>query len=693
MIPSVTSRLVIAALAVLLAAPAAAQTTGLQAADIYRLRSVGDVRVSPDGRTAVYAVTNNDRPERPYSQVWLLDVAAGTSRRLGEDGDTAGEPHFSPDGSRLAFIGRIAAGSGLIVANADGSAPALIAPVEGTNHPLPSSGDRLAWSPDGTRLAFISATPGPEADANGDPMVITRYLYKPTASEGGTRANDNKRLHIFVADVASRTVRQLTDGVYYEHSIDWSPKGDEILFVSNRGPDPDRFFNYDVFAVTVATGAVRRITDTKSAEYYPRWSPDGRTIAFSGTRRPLTSSETTMEDTHVWVMDADGSNRREVGTADNRQGPPQWSHDGQHLYFTIQERGDVYLMRAPRDGGAPERLVAERGTVGRWALARDGTVVYGFTTPDAPAELYVRTPAGQARAATRLNQEVLGARTLARVEALTFPSFDGLEVQAFLTHPVGLAAGQKAPLVAMIHGGPHGQQGPGFNQKAQIYAAHGIASLMVNYRGSTGYGQKHADAIFQDQNGGEAKDVLAGVDAALAKFPWLDAARLGVEGGSYGGQLANWLITQTDRFKAAIPAAGISNLVSFNYMAYYHDYLAVEFGGFPHEAFAPTDEALWPKATRPATIMDALWERSPIRYVSRVKTPTLFLHGENDNDVPIAEAEQFFIALLDVGVESVLVRYPREGHGIRETRHVEDTITRSLAWYAKHFGDGPATRR
>ena len=682
---------VLAALAV---APArvAAQPTSLQASDIYRLRTVGEVQISPDGKTAVYAVNNNDQPGRPYSQVWLLDVASGTSRRLGGDGDTASEPTFSPDGKRLAFIGRLAAGSGLIVANADGSGPQLIAPVESTNHPLPSSGVRLAWSPDGTRLAFISATPGPEADANGDPMVITRYLYKPTASEGGTRANDNRRLHIFIADVASRQVTQLTDGHYYEHSIDWSPKGDEILFISNRGPDPDRFFNYDIFAINVASRNVRRLSDTKSAEYYPRWSPDGRMVAFSGTTRPLTSSETTMEDTHVWVMNADGSGRREVGRVDNRQGAPEWSYDGQHLYVTLQERGEVRLIRLPQAGGAAERLITDRGSVGQWALSHDGTLIYAFTTPSRPAELYVRSPAGQARAVTTLNQQALGGRTIAEVEAITFASFDGLQVEAFLTKPINLAAGQKAPLVAMIHGGPHGQQGPGFNQKAQIYAANGIASLMVNYRGSTGYGQKHADAIFQDQNGGEARDVLAGVDAALAKFSWLDAGRLGVEGGSYGGQLTNWLITQTDRFKAAIPSAGISNLVSFNYMAYYHDYLAVEFGGFPHEPFEPVNAKIWPRATQPRTIMDALWERSPIRYVAKVKTPTLFLHGENDNDVPIAEAEQFYIAIRDVGTDAVLVRYPREGHGIRETKHVEDTITRSLAWYQKHFAAGGGNR-
>jgi dipeptidyl aminopeptidase/acylaminoacyl peptidase len=670
-----------------------AQKPGLQATDIYRLRSVGDVHVSADGQTIVYSVTNNDRPGRPYSQVWRMDVASGQSRRLVGDKETASEPHFSPDGRRLAYFGEIAAGAGLIVANADGSSAEVIAPVEGTNHPLPSSGDRLAWSPDGTRVAFVSAVPGPEADANGDPMVITRYLYKPTASEGGTRANDNRRLHIFVADVASKTVRQLTNGNYYEHSIDWSPRGDEILFVSNRGPDPDRFFNYDVFAVTVSSGAIRRLTDTKSAEYYPRWSPDGRLVAFSGTKRPLTSSETTMEDTHVWVMSADGSGRREVGTMDNRQGAPEWSSDGQHVYFTMQERGHVRLMRIPQTGGLAERLVADRGSLAAWALAKDGTLAYAFTSATSPSELHVRTPAGATRQLTTLNQEALGARTLAEVESFTFRSLDGTEVEAFITKPAGLAPAQRVPLITMIHGGPHGQQGPAFNQKAQVYAAHGFASLMVNYRGSTGYGQKLADLIFQDQNGGEARDVLAGVDAALARYSWLDASRLGVEGGSYGGQLTMWLVTQTDRFKAAIPSAGISNLVSFNYMAYYHDYLAVEFGGFPHQAFAPENESLWPPASRPKTIMDALWERSPIRYVARAKTPTLILHGENDNDVPIAEAEQFFIALKDVGVDTVLVRYPREGHGIREVKHVEDTITRSLAWYDKYFAKESTTRQ
>ena len=646
---------------------------GLTSADLYKLQSVGDVQASPDGVHVAYSVQTSDRPGRPYSRLWMMSLATGKSWRIG--GDSASGPVWSPDGKLVAFSGREGERSGLMTAAPDGSALTFVAPIEGTNHPLPSSGDRFAWSPDSRQIAFISATPGPEADANGDPMVITRYLYKPTASEGLTRFNDNRRLHIFIADLASKQVRQLTTGDYYEHSIDWSPRADEIVFVANRGPDPDRFFNYDLFAVRVSDAAVRRLTDTKSAEYRPKWSPDGTRLAFQGTTRDLTSSETTMEDTHVWVIDASGANRREAVRLDNRQGSPEWSVDGQNLYFTVQERGSSRVYRQAVGGGQPAVMTPGEGSVGGWSPLRDGRVVYAFAGRTGPAELFIGDSARAASPVTTLNQPLLAARTLGRVEAFTFKSFDGMEIEAFLTFPTTIVAGSTHPMIVMIHGGPHGQQGPAFNSKAQVYASQGWASLMVNYRGSTGYGQKLADAIFKDQNGGEAKDVVAGVDAALAKYPWIDRNRLGIEGGSYGGQLTNWIVTQTDRFRAAVPLASISNLVSFNYMAYYHDYLAVEFGSFPHQN----------------GLMDLLWERSPIRYVQKVKTPVMFMHGENDNDVPIAEAEQFYIALRDAGVESIMVRYPREGHGIRETRHVVDVIDRSIEWYKRHFTAAPST--
>ena len=663
-----------------------AQTAGLQSQDLYRLQSVSDVHVSPDATRIVYSVEYSDRPGKPYSQIWVMDVKSGTSSRLGSDQQPASHPRWSPDGQRIAYFSNDEDGGTLVISRPDGSGAVRLAAVQSTNHPLPSSGARLSWSPDGKRIAFISATPGPETeDANGDPMVITRYLYKPTASEGMTRFNDNRRLHIFVVEVDSRRVTQLTDGHFYEHSIDWSPRGEEIVFISNREPDPDRFFNYDIFTVNAQDRSVRRVTDTKNAEYRPVWSPDGTTLAYLGTTRDLTSSETTMEDTHVWLIERDGSNRRELGKVDNRQGVPGWAPDGRAVLTTIQERGNVRLYRLPVGGGAAEVIAPsgnERGRVGSWSIAQ-GVLAFTLETPQAPSELYVKRGDEPSRGITSLNRELLTGRNIAEVESVEFTSFDGTPAQAFLTKPVGLNPSRTYPLITMIKGGPHGQQGPTFNAKAQAYANHGFAVLMVNYRGSTGYGQAFADAIFGDQNGGEAKDVLAGVDAALKKYPWLDPGRLGVEGGSYGGQLTNWLITQTDRFKAAIPAASISNLVSFNYMAYYHDYLAVEFGLFPHETWAPGKRPA--EAEGAMHLMDFLWERSPLRYVSEVETPTMLIHGENDNDVPIAEAEQYFIALKDVGVEAVMVRYPREGHGIRETSHVVDIINRSLLWYDGHF--------
>jgi dipeptidyl aminopeptidase/acylaminoacyl peptidase len=592
--------------------------------------------------------------------------------RVGDESSRGSQPAWSSDGRSLAYVGSIGGKAGLILCNADGSAPTWKTETLGTNSSaLTNTGRTLAWSPDSKTLAYVHATPGPEtADASGDPMLITRFLYKPTASEGNTRFNDNRRLHIFLLDIASGRTRQLTDGVFDEHSIAWSPTSDDIAFVSNREPDADQFFNNDLFVVRADNGAIRRLTTTENAEYWPAWSPDGRRIAYEGTKRGLTDLETTMEDTHVWTMDADGHNRREIGGAiDNRQGPPQWSADGRSLFFTVQERGLVRLYRLPADGGAAQTVIADRGTVGQFDIGAGDRLAYTFASTRDMAQLFQLTGTDR-RALTDLNKDVLAGKAFAEVEPFTFVSNDNkFTVEAFLTRPLGQAADSKHPLIVMIHGGPHGQQGPAFNFQSQIYAARGWATLQVNYRGSTGYGQAFTDGVFRDQNGDEAQDVLYGVNAAIRRNPWIDRDRLGIEGGSYGGQLTAWLITQTHIFKAAIPNRAIINLVSYNYMTYYNQYEEMEFGMRPHQA----------------DLMDELWRRSSLRYVAQVKTPTLLIHGENDNDVPIAEAEQFYIALKDVGVEAAMLRYPREGHGLREPKHVVDSIDRSVAWYERFF--------
>ncbi|HXB20423.1 MAG TPA: S9 family peptidase [Candidatus Solibacter sp.] len=638
---------------------------------MYKLRSVGEVQLSPDGARLAYTIVSNGETGRPYSQLWLMNVADGKSFRLGGENDRGGNPTWSPDSKWIAYSGRSGAKGGLWVARADGSNARFLHELEGTNSPLPSTGKSVAWSPDSKQLAFVSATPGPETkDLSSDPIVITRYLYKPDFSEGNSHFNDNRRLHIFVAELAGGSVRQLTNGTRYEHSIDWSPNGQELLFVSNLEPNEDQFFNYDIFALKIADSSIRRLTATENAEYRPLWSPDGAHIIYQATRRGLTDLETTMEDTHVWIMDADGRNRRELGAAiDNRQSAPLWSGDGKSVLFTVQERGNVKLFRLPLNGGAPEVLVSDKGSVGEFSVAANGKIAYTFHSTSDQPELYLLEN-GNPRKLTDLNADVLRGKQLGETESFTFISNDNkYEVEAFLTKPASWKADGKYPLIVNIHGGPHGQQGPAFNFRNQVYAAKGWATLLVNYRGSTGYGQKFADAVFGDQNGNEAQDVLYGLSAAMRRNLWIDRDRLGVEGVSYGGQLSDWLITQTNIFKAAIPIASIANLISYNYMTYYNQYEQMEFGIFPHQG----------------NMMDVLWERSALKHVASAHTPTMLMHGENDNDVPIAEAEQFYVALRDVGVEAVMVRYPREGHGLREPRHQVDSLDRSISWYEKHF--------
>jgi dipeptidyl aminopeptidase/acylaminoacyl peptidase len=657
---------ILLALAVLaVSVPISAQDR-LQSSDLVKIRSVAGVEVSPDGTRLAYVVENNDGAGRPYGQLWVMTIADGKATRFGGERESSGNPVWSPDGQWIAYRGRVGDKSGLAIAHPDGSGAKFLAEMSGTNSPLPTTGNTVSWSPDGRQIAFVSSVAGPEtADATGDPIVITRYMYKPDAAEGMTRFNDNRRLHIFVVDVAGGAVKQLTDGAHYEHSIAWSPKGDEIAFVSNREPNEDQFFNYDLFTLKVSDGSIRRLTSTENAEYRPRWSPDGRTIAYQATKRGLTDLETTMEDTHVWLIDADGSHRRELGAGlDNRQGAPEWTPDGRAVLFTLQTHGMTHLYRMPASGGKAELVINERGAVGGFSMAKT-VLAYTLSTATDQAELYV---AG--RRLTDLNAGVLGGKRLGDVESFTFISNDNkFEVEAFLTKPVGYAETGKYPLIVNIHGGPHGQQGPAFNFKNQVYAARGWATLMVNYRGSTGYSQAFTDAVFADQNGSEAQDVLYGLSAAMRRYQWIDRDRLGVEGTSYGGQLSAWLITQTNIFKAAIPTAAIINLISYNYMTYYNQYEQMEWGVFPHQG----------------NLMETLLERSAIRHVANAHTPTMLMHGENDNDVPIAEAEQYYIGLRDVGTEAVMVRYPREGHGIRESRHVVDSIDRSIRWYEQHF--------
>ncbi|MGB8506915.1 MAG: S9 family peptidase, partial [Pyrinomonadaceae bacterium] len=293
------------------------------------------------------------------------------------------------------------------------------------------------------------------------------------------------------------------------------------------------------------------------------------------------------------------------------------------------------------------------------------------TDPTHPSEAWLFRPSSCINLVRLSNHNDALLRTLALAgpEEFWFKTSDGTRVQAWLMKPVNfrVASSARYPLVLSIHGGPHGMSGYAFDSNFQAYAARGYAVLFINPRGSTGYGQRFSDGTFREWGGGDYRDLMAGVDEALGKNSWLDGERMAVTGGSYGGFMTNWIITQTPRFRAAVARASVSNLVSFYATSLYQDLIQAEFGGFPWDDY------------------DLLWRWSPLRYVRDARTPTLFIHGEQDNDVHITQAEEMYTALRRRGVESVFARYPREGHTFREPLHRQDALERTLAWFDKYL--------
>jgi dipeptidyl aminopeptidase/acylaminoacyl peptidase len=695
---------------------------GLTPADTLRVVGVGDAQISPGGEWVVYTVSATEGTGT-RATLWLTRTAPDLGSRLFENEGTrvsqtratqlllpsgwnASVPRWSPDGRRIAFFATHDRQSGIwVVPLAGDRQPRLVATVRETNFFITYAGEAFAWSPDSRRIAYVNASEEESAKTNDadkpdDPRVVDRIQYKSRTS-----FSDRLRTHVWVTDVDNPLPRQLTDGAFYDHALAWNPNGREVAFLSNHETDPDAFNNSDIFAVDI-NGQVRQITLTRGCEYDPQWSPDGKWIAYTATRRDVTTIDSVAEDAHVWVVDAAGGAGRELTAAqDRRARSPRWSSDSQSIFYLAGDRGRTILFRvslrnrevtAPfhdrrvlfsddtafMDKSVPERYPSLRSyQINGFSLSlRSGLQagnprtgenlslgsMFAFTISDAvhPAEVWIGTP--RPFPLYRLsghNDALLESVTLAGPEEINFKSFDGSPVQGWLMKPVGWRDGQRYPLILSIHGGPHGMYGWGFNATFQAYAARGYGVLYLNPRGSTGYGQRFSDGTLREWGGGDYRDLMLGLDEVLRRYSWIDSERVGVTGGSYGGFMTNWIITQTPRFRAAVSVASVSNLISFYSTSLYQDLIHAEFGGFPWDDY------------------DLLWRWSPLRYANRAQTPTLFLHGEQDNDVHITQAEEMYMALKRRGVETVLVRYPREGHGFREPGHRLDALERTLDWF------------
>ncbi len=689
-------------------------------ADILQVANVSDAQISPDGEWVVYSVASVDG-DKPGSRLWLAragvstnltqpiqrpqDRAPGNHPTLLLASDwNASTPRWSPDSATIAFFANREGVNGIWTVTPSRRDPRFIAAVQSTNFFITYAGESLVWSPDSKRIAYISATEElhGRSVSPDDPRVIERIQYKSRTS-----FSDNRRTHVFIVDTAKPEPRQLTTGPFYDHAVAFSPRGDEVVFLSNREPDPDGNNNSDIFAVDTG-GQVRQITETRGCEYEPVWSPDGKWIAYTATRREVTTIDSVAEDKHLWITSASGDERREISKElDRRVRGPRWDRASRRLFFLAGDQGNTTIFTVGVDGGKVERLsiFTLRGEVGAafnvgspgfsaqptselvqakafqissfsfanriLTVTRGGTqadyllpMALTIATPDQPGELWLSlgTPTPLRRLSAH-NDGFKRSVELIQSEEIKFKSFDGTTIQGWLIKPIGWRADRSYPLILSIHGGPHGMFSAVFNVAFQVYAAKGYAVLYLNPRGSTGYGQKFSDGTLNEWGGGDYKDLMAGVDEVLRRHSWIDRDRLGVTGGSYGGFMTNWIITQTPRFKAAVASASVSNLISFYSTSLYQDLIHAEFGSFPWDNY------------------EQLWQWSPLRYVRQAQTPTLFIHGELDHDVHITQAEEMYMALKRRGVETVLVRYPREGHGLREPRHRVDALERTIDWF------------
>jgi len=640
------------------------QARPLRSGDIYRLRDVGAGRISPDGQWIAYTVTTTDSAkDKSDSDVWMVHWDGTRTIRMAGSPEGERNPRWSPDNRYLSFVsGRYESKGGQIwlLDRAGGEAVRLTE--------LKGGVSEYEWSPDGRRIAVVSHDADPDdgkADSlrtrNPKPIVIDRYAFK----RDGDGYLDRRRDHVWIVDVGTRKAVQLTTGDFDDRSPRWSPDGLRLAFVSERmGGDPDRFNNGDVFVVDAVPGATPvKLTMWTGPDAGPVWSPDGSQIAYLQGSEPQLSAYT--QNTIAIVPSRGGSTRLVAASLDRDVNQLAWSSDGKSLRVLLGDDRAQHLAQVDVATGVMTRLVDGRRVVTSYDVSPAGRVVLNTGTAQRSGEVFA-WDASTLRALTHVNDSTFASLQLGRTEDVEFRNKDGLTVGALLTKPAGFDASKKYPLLLRIHGGPNGQDQHLFQFERELFAAHGYVVLQVNYRGSSGRGQAWKKAIFADWGNKEVQDLLAGVDHVLS-LGFIDPDRLGIGGWSYGGILTDYTIATTTRFKAGTSGAGSALQTSM----YGTDQYIFQ---YENELGAPwKNPKLWEKLSYPFYKAD------------RIKTPTLYMGGEKDFNVPIAGSEQMYQALKSLGVPTQLVVYPGQFHGISRPSFVKDRYDRYLGWYDKYL--------
>src|SRR6266436_2276764 len=641
--------------------------------DYFRIRDVSQPELSPDGQWVAYTVrTKILKEDKNEQRLWMVPTHGGDPIPMTAEGVSSSHPRWSSDGKFLAFLSARNNGKTQVwlLNRLGGEAARLTDTAQGV--------DDFEWSPDSTRLVLILRDPKPEdleaakdkdkpASAPAKPKTPPPFIVDRLQFKRDTVGYlDRRRTHLYVFDVSAKSLTQITSGDYDDSEPAWSPDGKSLAFTGNRStPDPDRNFNNDIWVVAANNtdkGAnVARITTNLGSDHSPAWSPDGKWLAFV-SQVDVKAIDYATE--HLAIAPSNGGEAKVLTLAFDRSvHRPRFSADGRSIYFIADADGTENLCRIAIAGGEVTRPIGGHLSVSSYSLGKDGAVAAQISTLDRPDEIFLLNE-NQLSRLTKTNDALLSQLRLAQVDYVHFKSKDGTPIAGYLYKPLDYTPGKKVPTLLNPHGGPVGQYSASFYHLAQLYAANGYAVLLPNPRGSSGYGQKFCEAIFADWGNKDFQDDMAMVDYAVAQGI-ADPEKLGVGGWSYGGMSTDFIIAQTTRFKAAISGASIALIASgFGHDQYQKDYFSEL--GYPWE-----NKAVWEKI-------------SPFYRINNITTPTLFMGGDIDWNVPIIGSEQMYQALKSLGRTAELVVYPGEYHGFTTPSHLKDRLERNLAWYAHY---------
>jgi dipeptidyl aminopeptidase/acylaminoacyl peptidase len=640
--------------------------------DLTRFRDVRDPQLSPDGKWIAYVVSTTDAKEdKSSAHVWLIGYDGQNDRQITFSQDSENSPRWSPDGKFLSFTSSRPG-------KARGSQVWLLDRNGGEAYQLTELKGRLQgyeWSPDSKRLALLIGDPDPEAEAAPSPapgapprvpkpIVIDRYRYK---QDGQGYLLSGRHSYVYLYDIATKKLDRLTKSKWDESSPSWSPDGTHIAFMSNHSEDPDRDPVAQLYVADAQAGVTEKVLtkpENRASRGRPEWSADGKWIVFSEGEEKKYGAYS-ME--HLLFVAADGSSAptrvKVVEDLDRGVSGVRFAGDGQSVIATVNDDRSVYPISITRT--AVKRLLDSPVVVSSLSIGGGYTVLLsGGDTK--PTEIYAME-GKNLRQVTHQNDALMNELQLAQTEDVQFKSKDGTDVHGLLTYPVGYVKGTKVPLLLRIHGGPNGQDQHSLSFERQYFAANGYAVLAVNYRGSSGRGQKYSRSIFADWGHYEVEDLEAGI-AHVIQMGVADPDRLGVGGWSYGGILTDYMIATDSRFKGATSGAGTAFTVAF----YGTDQYIIQ---YDNEIGPPWNPKSWETYVKISY---------PFLHADRITTPTMFLGGERDFNVPVQGGQQMYQALRSLGVDTQLIIYPNEFHGIQRPSYVRDRYERYLAWYDKY---------